>query len=428
MSSALAADLPSPTVAPIAPVVPPFNVWEGIEFHAQGEIGALFNTEQPNQGPGGAAYNFGHLYTGNANVPQLNQVLLTVTKPIDTNAKGYAYGFTLQGMYGGDMRYNHFLGIGTFFEGNERRQLNLVQAFGQVHTPWLTPGGVDFKIGLWSSPQGYETLDPSTNPFYSHSFTYNYSVTFNHTGILSTTHVNPTVDVYLGIDTGNQTTFGVPNGDPNGKPAGFVGLGFNNLLDNKLTVLLLSHLGPEQNYVSDPTGAGKDMRYYNDGVFTYKINDSWTSVTELNYVRDDFGYGPGFGGAAEAYSAAQYFSYSFNHDYTFNVRGEVFRDTKNFFVSTPTDNSGIAKTEIGLPLQSPTLSGVPGEGTTYASGTLGVTFKPDVPKPFALFMVRPEIRYDAIVSGRPLFASATSGTTDGKYGQFLFGGDIVLGF
>ena len=133
-------------------------------------------------------------------------------------------------------------------------------------------------------------------------------------------------------------------------------------------------------------------------------------------------------GAASAYSAAQYFSYAFNHDFTFNARGEIYRDDQNFFVSTPTDNSGGSpKGEIGITPISATLGGTGGQGTTYASGTLGVTFKPDVPKPFALFMVRPEIRYDSIVSGASLFG-APAGTTAGQRGQFLFGGDIVLGF
>ena len=111
---------------------------------------------------------------------------------------------------------------------------------------------MDVKAGLFSSPQGYETLDPSTSPFYSHSYTYNYGVTFNHTGILTTTHINPTFDLYLGVDTGNQTTFGRPGGDPNSTVAGFVGFGLNNLLNDKLTVLALSHIGPEQNYFCRP--------------------------------------------------------------------------------------------------------------------------------------------------------------------------------
>ena len=427
-----AADLAAPPPPP-----PTFSILDGIEVHGQVEAGILANSQNPTQGTpfGSTGYNFGHLYTDHAGVPELNQALLTITKAIDPKATGYAFGFTAQGMYGSDMRFNHYLGIGTFFLGRQRDQFNVIQGFVAGHLPVFTSGGTDIKVGLFSSPQGYETLDPSTNPFYSHTYTYNYSVTFNHTGILTTTHINPVVDFWLGIDTGNQTTFGYPGGDPNGTPSGFIGFGFNNLLNNKLTVLALSHIGPEQAYprvvqgvfnANDPN-AGKDLRYYNDVVFTYKINDDWTSVTELNYSRDEYGVG---NGPASSYSAAQYFSYAFAKDYTFNVRGEVYRDTQNFFVSTPTDNSGIAKTEVGAAstLISPTLGGTAGgPGTTYASGTLGVTFKPDVPKPFALFMIRPEIRYDRIVAGDALYGG-NAGPADRTKNQFTFGGDLVLGF
>ena len=425
--AARAADLAAPVVAPPAVVAEPFNIFNGIEFHAQGEAGVLGNPANPSQGANGAGYNFGHLYTDHANEVQLNQILLTVTKPIDPKETGYAFGFTAQGIYGSDMRSNHFLGIGTFFGGSDRNQLNVVQGFAAAHLPLFTAGGIDVKAGLFSSPQGYETLDPSTNPFYSHSYTYNYAVTFNHTGIITTTHINPTFDLYLGVDTGNQTTFGRPGGDPNATAAGFVGFGLNNLLNDKLTVLALSHIGPEQNYFTDPN-AGKDLRYYNDVVFTYKINDDWTSVTELNYTRDDFGFG---NGPASSYSAVQYFGYALNKQVTLNVRGEVLRDSQNFFVSTPTDNSGIAKGEIGnIPLTTPTLVAPNNtQGTTYGGITLGLTYKPDVPKPLALVMVRPEIRYDRILAGSPAFNNnGYLGGFNGSRNQFTFGGDLVIGF
>jgi hypothetical protein len=424
-SSAFAADLAAPVLAPIAPVVSPFNIFDGVEFHAQGEVGILGNSANPSNGANGDGYNFGHLYTDHANEPQLNQILMTLTKPIDPKATGYAFGFTAQGIYGSDMRSNHFLGIGTFFMGSDRNQLNVVQGFVAAHLPWLTAGGIDVKAGLFSSPQGVETLDPSTSPFYSHSYTYNYAVTFNHTGVLTTTHINPTFDLYLGVDTGNQTTFGVPGGDPNGTAAGFVGFGLNNLLDNKLTVLALSHIGPEQNFVADPN-ANKDLRYYNDAVFTYKINDDWTSTTELNYTKDEFGFGAG---SVYEMSAVQYFGYALNKQVTLNVRGEVLRDAQNFFVSTPTDNSGIAKGEIGIPtLSSPTLFAPNGtQGTTYGGSTLGLTYKPDVPKPLALVMVRPEVRYDRILAGGPAYNNNGSGF-GGSRNQFTFGGDLTVGF
>lgn len=434
--AAHSADLAAPK-AP-APVPGAFDFFTGIEYHVQGEAGILGNSLNPSQGINGEGYNFGSLYEDHANTPILNQILLTATKAVDPKATGYAFGFTLQGLYGSDMRSNHFLGIGTYFMGRERNQLNLTQAFIAGHLPLFTSGGVDVKVGAFTSPQGYETLDPSTSPFYSHSYTYFYNVTFNHTGILTTTHVNPKLDFYLGVDTGNQTTFGYPNGDPNGKPSGFVGFGLNNLLNDKLTVLALSHIGPENPYprfdrfgnfnANDPT-AGSDLRYYNDVVFTYKVNDNFTSVTELNYTRDDYGVG---NGPASAYSVSQYFGYTFGKIYTLNFRGEAYRDSQNFFVSTPTDNSGIAKTEQGIAstLRSPTLFAPNGlQGTTYGELTLGLTIKPDVPKPLALVLLRPEIRYDRVLAGGPAYNNnGYLGGSNGSRGQFTFGGDVVIGF
>ncbi len=427
--TAQAADLAAKPPVPAA--LPSF--FDGIEYHVQGEAGILGNSLNPNQGATGQGYNFGQLYTDHANEPQINQVLLTITKPVDPKATGYAAGFTLQGLYGSDMRFNHFLGIGDQFMGSQRDQLNLLQAFGAFHLPVFTAGGVDLKVGLFTSPQGFETLDPSTNPFYSHSYTYNYSVTFNHTGFISTTHVTPTLDFYLGVDTGNQTSIGFPGGDPNGQIAGFVGFGLNNLLNDKLTVIALSHIGPEQNFIADPTGANRDLRYYNDVVFTYKATDAFTAVTELNYVRDEFG--TGFG-KAEAFSVAQYFAYTFNKIYTLNFRAEAYRDTQNFFVSTPQDNSGFVKAERGFTnfiaptLVAPNLGNNATQGTTYGELTLGLTIKPDVPKPFALVLLRPEIRYDRVLAGAKAYNNniLLGGGNTGSRDQFTFGGDVVIGF
>ena len=422
LSAAHAADLAPTPVAPIAPALPTFSLFEGIEYHAQFEAGITGNASNPDNGQ-----NIGHLYTDRANTPLINQVLLTVAKNIDPKATGYAFGFTAQALFGSDERYNHFLGFAdSTITG--RNQFGLVQGYGAAHLPWFTEGGMDVKVGLFSSPQGYETLDPSTNPFYSHSYTYNYSVTFNHTGILTTTHVNNTLDFWLGVDTGNQTTFG--GGDPNRQIAGFVGIGLNHLFDDKLTVLALSHIGPEQSLLVD-ANAKRDLRYYNDVVFTYKINDDWTSVTEFNYTFDEFGngpvaLGPGFpGGTAATYSVATYLGYALTKEVTLNARGEVLRDDKGYFVANFPDNLGLVRGEKGLPVANPTI--FPG-ATTYGAITLGLTYKPTtLPKGVALVMVRPEIRYDRALSGNSPFIVNT-GTGAAHRDQFTFGGDITIGF
>ena len=72
--------------------------------------------------------------------------------------------------------------------------------------PGSPTGGIDLKVGQYPTPLGYETIDPSTNPFYSHSYIFQFGLPFKHTGALATTHVNDVLDIYSGIDTGTNTT------------------------------------------------------------------------------------------------------------------------------------------------------------------------------------------------------------------------------
>ena len=53
------------------------------------------------------------------------------------------------------------------------------------HLPWITDGGIDLKVGQYPTPLGYETIDPSTNPFYSHSYIFQFGLPFKHTGALA---------------------------------------------------------------------------------------------------------------------------------------------------------------------------------------------------------------------------------------------------
>ena len=126
---------------------------------------------------------------------------------------------------------------------DERNQFDIVEANALLHLPLLFEGGVDIKAGQYSTPLGYEVIDPSTNPFYSHSYIFNFGLPLKHTGVLTTSHVSSLLDVYLGVDTGSNTTFG-PLGENNSAIA-FIG-GVNlTLMDGNLTILALTHIGPE---------------------------------------------------------------------------------------------------------------------------------------------------------------------------------------
>jgi hypothetical protein len=375
--------------------------WSNVKVSAQVEAGIAGNPAGPDDGE-----NFGQLFTDHANQVQLNQVLLTAQRPIDSSSSGYDWGFKLQGMYGSDARYTHFMGeldraIPT------RYQIDIVEANVAVHLPWLFQGGIDAKVGQYATPLGYETIDPTGNPFYSHSYIFNFGLPFKHTGVLTVSHVTPMVDFYLGIDSGTNTSLGA--GDNNDEPAGIIGFGLN-LLSGNLTVLALSHMGPENPTISTPFG-NSAMRYYNDIYVTYKATPKLSFTTEVNYVKDD-------GFRAEGYGAAQYVSYALNDKLTLNGRAEVWRDNSNFFVAAFPGNQSYIDTERGFPT---TIIAAPC-ATTYSEFTVGITYKPNLPAPISGLMLRPEIRYDRALNGVHAFNAGQDA------GAVTLAADAVLSF
>ena len=256
-----------------------------IKLGAQIDAGIMGNPAGPADG-----LNFGHLFTDHANQFVMNQLLLTAQKPLDPKDLDYQWGFKLQFMYGTDARYTQFLGELNRVDPNSRYQLDVVEAHVDAHLSWLTEGGIDLKVGQYPTPLGYKTIDPSTNLFYSHSYIFNFGLPFKHTGALTVTHVNGMLDVYAGADTGTNTTFG-PLGENNGAVGGVAGVNLT-LLDGNLTILALTHLGPEQpTRLLSPAGfnANGQWRWYNDIVVTWKATDTLTFVTEGNLVRNDYG-------------------------------------------------------------------------------------------------------------------------------------------
>ena len=393
---------PAPATAS-APAAAPSTWASGIVFSGEVEAGIVGNPQDPNNG-----VNYGQLFTDKANHPLLNQFSLSVERDIDPKATGYDVGFKLTPMYGSDARIVHSLGL---FDHtiHDRNQFDVLEADVTLHTPWLFGGGIDFKGGIFPTPLGFETIDPKGNPFYSHSYIFNYGLPFKHLGLLSTAHVSGVLDVYLGIDTGNDTT--LFEGDNNRRPGGIAGIGLN-LLGGNLTVLALTHIGPEDAKNAVPF-ANSALRYFNDLVVTYKATDDLSFTTELNYVKED-GY------RAEGYGATQYVSYNLTKTVTLNGRAELWRDNNNFFVSTPVNNLDFVNSERGVsPANFYTATGP----TTYSELTAGVTYKPaDLPKPIGSLAIRPEVRYDRSLSGtRPYDGGKDKGSV-------TLAADLILGF
>jgi hypothetical protein len=392
---------PAPaTPAAAAPAAP--ASWQStITYNAQIDAGVTLNPQGSGDG-----LNYGDLFNDRTNSVLLNQLLLTAQRPLDPKATDYDVGFKLQFMYGTDARYTHFIGELDRVTSN-RMQLDIVEANVSVHTPWLTEGGIDFKIGQFSTPEGYETIDPSNNPFYSHSYIFAFGLPFKQTGAYAVTHLNGNIDVYTGVDTGEQTSFG--GGDNNSAIAGMLGVNLT-LLGGNLTMLALSHFGPENPTRSVPDADGYS-RYENDAVITYKATPALTFVTEVNWIHDDKFH-------ADAYGGAQYASYTLNPQITLNARAEIYRDQNNFFVAGFPNSLGFVNAEEGYPYTAVS----PGKGTTYGEVTLGFTYKPTVPAPVANLAIRPEIRYDSSLNGTKPY------NNNQNTGAFTIAADVILGF
>lgn len=374
---------------------------ESIKITGHVEGGLTLNTANPPDG-----LNFGHLFTDKESKPLLNQAVLTVERPIDSSSQDVDIGFKLQGMYGSDARYTHFLGE---LDGvtNRRNQFDIVEANVQAHLPILTAGGVDIKVGQFVTLEGAEVIPAPANFFYSHSYIFNFGIPFKHTGVLTTTHVSKVLDVYAGITSGVNTTLG--RGDNNGSPSFHGGFGLN-LMGGGLTIFATTSIGPEIPRGTPGVRPNRDLRYLNDVTVIWKINDKLTSTTDLNYIRDD-GFDVSGGGVA------QYFTYALNDQLGVGIRGEVWRDGDGFFVAAFPGNRDFVNAEKGRPA---TVIG--GGKTTYGAVTFGLNIKPSMPKGTGALLVRPEIRYDRSLNDTTPFGAGTRGH------QLTAAADVILTF
>jgi len=333
------AQTPAAPAAPPPPKHPIFSSPIGdIQISGHTELGVSINPDSPANNA-----NFGQPFTNGANAFRMNQTMLTVEHDTDSSATGFDYGFKFQTFYGTDARYTHFYNeLDRATNSPYQMDINYLEA--NIHAPAMpvVSGGSDWQVGQYATPLGYEVIDATGNPFYSHSYIFTYGLPYKHTGVLGTFHINDTIDVWAGWDTGVNDSLGSKGVNNASLAHGILGFGLNNLMDGNLTLIALAHVGAENptgstttvNGVTKAFNVNSALREYFDANGTYKINDSWTTTTEVNLVHDDV-YKVTAGGVA------QYVSYALNDQWTLGGRIEGFADQiKNGFGGFVCNNSG----------------------------------------------------------------------------------------
>jgi len=349
----------------------------------------------------------------------LNQVDLTFVRTIKDATK-FDVGATVEVMYGTDAAGIHSSGMPfngddpTTDDSPEARddryranyQFDVTQAFVTVNLP-VGANGLQLNIGKFVTPLGIETINPTTNLFYSHSWIFN-ALPFTQTGIIGTYKINDQWTVSAGVTRGWDMTF-----EDNGICA-IDGVGsIMWQVSPAIKATLNWNVGP-QNFADS-----SHYRTVIDPILSWKVNDNLTLAAEGLYIYDG-GLNNEESGNRHAYGdvwgAAVYASYMVNDMFTINARVEKYHSCSDG-IGALGDSSDLLNANQGF-VEDGTVPSV-----NVYSFTLGTTITP-MPKDPILknLMIRPEVRYD--LSEDRVFNQHGSSFKD----QLTFAADVIFKF
>jgi hypothetical protein len=150
-----------------------------------------FGNHSASAGSGVSGHTFGG--TGKADGFNLNVVQLTIAKALDESE--WASGYRADLWMGPDAASLGSQSVG----GGE--DFGIRQAYVALRVP--VGNGLDFKVGVFDTVVGYETLESGNNPNFTRSYGFTIEPT-THTGVLGTYRFNDLISASLGI----ANTFG----------------------------------------------------------------------------------------------------------------------------------------------------------------------------------------------------------------------------
>jgi len=347
----------------------------GINVGGYAELSYMWDFTKPSGA--GDPDNFDGPYK---NTFDINQIDLEIDKTISADPAKFNWGFRVEGLFGRDAAFIHSNGIldnSTKHGGGPKDQVDLEQAYLLINLP--VGNGVLLEAGKFVTPLGYETINPTTNPFMSRSFSFEFGIPLTQTGITATYSFTPNLTVMAGFTRGwNQSTNSLGSVD-------FLGEVIYKWGDN-LTLTGNLSIGQEGNLPFGPPD-------YKDVWVVPEVIAAYTVTKELS-VAADVVYGNA-AGDGQWYGVAGYAKYVLSPIITLNGRLEWYDDASGF-------TTGF------------------GSNLDVYEATAGVTVTPMPNDPILQFLsLRPEIRYD--FANHNVFDG-------GKWGELTAAVDAIMTF
>jgi hypothetical protein len=177
---------------------------------------------------------------------------------------------------------------------------------------------------------------------YSHTYIAYFGNPSTHTGVLSTVHATPNLELYAGVTPGIATAL-----DDNNDSLGFYGgVGLINLFDGRMKSFITTHIGPET------PDNNLDPRYINDWTTTIRLTKQWKSLTDICYTHDSAAH-------AKCRGVSEQLTYQVDERISLGVGAEIFRVPHGFYVAQFGNNQDAMKILRGDAATSPrTVGGV----------------------------------------------------------------------
>jgi hypothetical protein len=304
-------------------------------------------------------------------------------------------------IYGTDWRFGINKGLEDRINGFNFQTYGLVipQAYVEIAYNYLS-----VKVGHYAAILDYEVVPAPPNPFYSHSYSYGYTVPQLVTGALADYKLTDQFSIQAGFHRG-WFMF-----EDNNDDLDFIGGVKWSSADQRTSLRYAISTGA-QDFVPSPiyTTSGENNRFVYSLVAQQKLTDrfEYILVHNLGIENDFFPTGQD----AEWYGLNQYFRYTINPRWQANVRIEWLRDDDGARVAGPGNIPGVRAWD-----------GFGFAGNFYEL-TLGAIWRPH-----PNLIARPEVRWDWY-QGLP---NPQNGELpfDGGNGddQFIVGGDLIFLF